>query len=89
MVYHVLQNSSNEVLVRSFQLAFTLRDISLNERGQILNLLFYFQSHMSRWTRFEFSILPVDKHVLHVLVTACTCCITWGESSKKLQQCHW
>ena len=79
MVHHVLQNSSNEVLVRSFQLAFTLRDISLNERGQLLNLLFYFQSHMSRWTRFEFSILPVDKHVLHVLVTACTCCITWGE----------
>lgn len=31
-----VQNSSHEVLVRSFQLAFSLRDISLGKKGKVL-----------------------------------------------------
>ena len=35
IIYVVLQNSSHEVLVRSFQLAFSLQNISLNNGGEL------------------------------------------------------
>lgn len=41
--FWLLQNSSHEALIQSFQLAFSLRSISLNEKGIALNpILFNF-----------------------------------------------
>lgn len=39
LLFSLAKNSSREVLVRSFQLAFSLRNISLTEEGKLANLL--------------------------------------------------
>ncbi|KAM4091941.1 hypothetical protein ACJW30_09G174500 [Castanea mollissima] len=57
------KNSSNEVLVRSFQLAFTLRDISLNERGSLppscRRSLFTLATSMILFSSKAYNILPL------------------------------
>uniref|UniRef100_A0A2N9G7V7 Uncharacterized protein n=1 Tax=Fagus sylvatica TaxID=28930 RepID=A0A2N9G7V7_FAGSY len=63
LLFSRAKNSSNEVLVRSFQLAFTLRDISLNERGSLppscRRSLFTLATSMILFSSKAYNILPL------------------------------
>ncbi|GMY18935.1 protein SEMI-ROLLED LEAF 2 isoform X1 [Fagus crenata] len=63
LLFSRAKNSSNEALVRSFQLAFTLRDISLNERGSLppscRRSLFTLATSMILFSSKAYNILPL------------------------------
>ncbi|XVF56139.1 hypothetical protein PTKIN_Ptkin06aG0092900 [Pterospermum kingtungense] len=63
LLFSRAKNSSNEALVRSFQLAFSLRSISLNERGPLppsrRRSLFTLATSMILFSSKAFNILPI------------------------------